>query len=958
MANQFDILRNFNLELNNAVRANVIGMEQAQSIQSKLLAQQISLGDLKKQMYKSDEKWYNMQKHFLSVGRKIYEHNKNIYKIKKNTRLIDSQITTLEKQIAVARRRRNRDEAEILMRQQNQLRLTQEINKVQMSQLKKMTSAGGLLKLAGFGILSAVAGIFGTIFKIGGYIKDKLINLLKQSFNVFLQIQRITGGIGADIGLTNIESRQLLFNMSRLTISASKFGGTMEDVATIFKTFSQSTNRNRIFNEKEIEQLVELGLGTDLGVQGATELAASFDNIGISLGKTIKLTDKARNIAAKFNLNSGKVLRTYNELVTSLTGIGFNRGLSGLTKLAAKATALRFDIAKASESFKDAFFEPEKALDAAAQMQVLGGSFASSFGDPIQLAFESMTNPDVLAEKLLTMVRGKVIKKGGLFTIPPAERKMLMIAADTLGQDYNALTTAAIEQAKSADKISELNKKGLALGFSEADKLAISQLIKMNEDDQYVIKLTNGDEKLLKDLTSSNQLRMLLDARKADEDAAIKRKDLMERLQLIITRFQLGFSSVFTKIFGNSSFDSFLKLVEEGGTKLATFINDKILGSNGLVINFDKLYVRVENFFKRFEEIWVGNGGFLMKVGKTIATAFKDVMRPLVVELFAYIMPLIKAGLGSILRSMEDIPLIGRSLDRSGTRLQQSAFQTKNNALLNELYSDGYRNDILNSNTGGGSTVQGALLGGKIGYNASHFLKHDLSNFKLAKTEGTLGFKNPIVKRTKSGSYKWMGKAFDTSDNIMGRGAAGVMKNAKKVDILKTLALSGKRIPVLGLLASLVLAGYDAFEGDTTGALLNLASGAANLGNLFLPGVGTAVSTAIDVGNMAREMGAFDDGVIYKDGSYAKFSKGDMVQFIDQAAFEKASVNGSGANATTVNHSGTIIIRTDDGKVVTWNQLYGAAGQLAEGINSSIKRMESGYGHNLHPNHNTIKPLI
>lgn len=957
MANQIDILRNFNKELNEAVRNHRIDAEEALSIQSKLLGQQMSLFDIRKQMYKSDEKWYKMNKHFLSIGKKVYEHNKNIYKIKKNNKIIDSQIFELEKQINKANKRRNSDEADFLKKQKNQLMLTQSINRVQLSQLKKINSGAGLLKLAGLGVLGAVSSVFGVVFKLGGYIKDKLLILLKKSFETFLQIQRVVGGISADIGLTNQESKYLLFNMNKLTISASKFGGTMEDVATLFKTFSASTNKNRLFNEKEVEQLIELGLGTDLGVQGAAELAASFDNIGISLGKTIKLTDKARNVAAKYNVNSGKVLKTYNDLVVNLTGIGFSRGLDSLTKLSAKATALRFDIAGAADKFKDAFFDPDKAVDAAAQMQVLGGSFATSFGDPIQLAFNSMTNPDILAEELLTMVKGKVIKKGGLFTISPADRKMLMIAAETLGQDYTSITAAAIEQAKAADKISQLNQRGLTLGFSEDDKLAIADLIKMNENDQYIIKLTNGDEKLLTQLSSPNQLRALLEARKADKDAAIKRLDMMQRFELIVTRFQLGFSSVFTKIFGNSDFDSFLKLVEEGGTKLALFINDKILGSNGLVINFDKLYTKIESFFKKFEQIWVGDGGFLKKIGNTIATAFRDIVKPLFIELINYMVPLIKAGFGSILRSMEDIPIIGKSLARSGTRLQQSAFQTKNNALLNELYSSGYQNEILNTKAGGGSSLNAALLGGKIGLNARNLFKNDISALRLAKEQGTMGLKNPLVKTTKSGSYTWMGKAFK-NDQLATRGINNITKNATNTSLTKSALLAGRRLPILGILASLGLAGYDLYEGDTTGMLLNLASGAANFGNLFVPGLGTIASTAIDAGNMARELGAFDDGVIYKDGSYAKFSKGDMVQFIDQAAYEKSIGSENIGTVSTVNHTGTVIIKSDDGKVITWDQLYAAAGQVAQGINASTKRLENGYGHNLHPNHNTIKPLI
>ncbi len=55
-----------------------------------------------------------------------------------------------------------------------------------------------------------------------------------------------------------------------------------------------------------IRRCLELGLGTQLGVQGATEFVSSLDDVGIYLEKAIELSDDARKNAAKFNLNSTK----------------------------------------------------------------------------------------------------------------------------------------------------------------------------------------------------------------------------------------------------------------------------------------------------------------------------------------------------------------------------------------------------------------------------------------------------------------------------------------------------------------------------------------------------------------------------------------------------------------------------------------------------------------------------
>jgi hypothetical protein len=63
-----------------------------------------------------------------------------------------------------------------------------------------------------------------------------------------------------------------------------------------------------------------------------------------------------------------------------------------------------------------------------------------------------------------------------------------------------------------------------------------------------------------------------------------------------------------------------------------------------------------------------------------------------------------------------------------------------------------------------------------------------------------------------------------------------------------------KKIPFVGLAASLLFAGQRAMAGDFAGAGLEVASGGASM----LPGIGTGASVAIDAALAARDMGAFD----------------------------------------------------------------------------------------------------
>jgi hypothetical protein len=946
---QGDLFRQFTEAggvLERALAAGVVNAEQMRDILNDVYTAEINVGKARKDMLKSDVKGLNVLKRVASVGKKIREQQKQNLEFSKKIKENDALIEKLELKILKARKKGDTAFADALTKQRDKMKLDNQMNKVTQQQMRRtipllgrmgsvgaaisdvMVSIGSVLGSV-FSILGAVAS---TLIKVGSIIVKMVLAPLKKAFNTFLEIQSTVGNLAADIGLTAEESRALLNNFASLTISAMQFGGTMKDVAMLMSTFSETTGKNRIFNEGEVKQLIELGLGTNLGVQGAAELAASFDNIGISLERTIGLTDKARNMAAKMNLNSLKVLKTYKGLVESLSGIGFGRGLDNLTKLAAKANAIRFDIGKSTEAFTDSFSDLDKAVEAAARMQVLGGKFAENFGDPMQLAFESMNDPAKLAERVTDLVKGAVIKSGSDFIIPPAERKMLKIAAETLGQDYNEIKNTALEQAKIADKMTALGKAGFNLmGLGEEERLGIASLMQLNKQGKYEIRMSDGTTKLLENITDKNQLKAVLDERKKNEDAARQRKNLLERLSLVVDRVMLGFSNVFNKLFGGTEFESFLQMVEKGSEKIAKFIMEDIMGSDGLTNGFKTLIDKATNIFKNIEQIFTNDQKTLgEKIAATLKLLFKDVAVPIISEVLKFTIPILKAGIGKLLEIIGGaLPswLGGNKMKNYGLEMQSAAIADSD--LLKTLYGESGQSAIASqmSPDKGGSFLQGAGLYGKAALGAKNIPGGVIQ-----------GLKGPFGKNA-------------------ARLAKVGMKRGGQWGV-KAAAMAAKRIPVLGSLASLGFAIYDAFEGDWTGAGLNLLSGAANLANIVAPGVGSAVSMGIDAGNAAREMGAFDDGVIYKDGSYAKFSKGDMVQFIDQAAAERAAGSGGGGSTNAVQHSGVITIKSDDGKVVTWDQMYGARDLIGARMKSINDSYERGFGNYQNGNMAPIQPLL
>jgi hypothetical protein len=146
---------------------------------------------------------------------------------------------------------------------------------------------------------------------------------------------------------------------------------------------------------------------------------------------------------------------------------------------------------------------------------------------------------------------------------------------------------------------------------------------------------------------------------------------------------------------------------------------------------------------------------------------------------------------------------------------------------------------------------------------------------------------------------------------------------------------------------------------DFTTIGLSALSGLENMNNTILSGVDSAVALGINSINTAKEIGAFENDVIYKDTSTSKYSKSDMEQFIDQVVMERTTSgsNSIGAN-NTIQHSGVIIIKSDDGKVVTWDQMYGARDLIGSRMASINESYEKGFGNYQNPYKSPIQPLL
>jgi len=126
--------------------------------------------------------------------------------------------------------------------------------------------------------------------------------------------------------------------------------------------------------------------------------------------------------------------------------------------MAKHAVNMRMDMSSILGMAQD-LWTPEKAIETAAELQVLGGNFAREFGDPFKLMYAARNEPHKLVESMEKAIESvyQFNDATGEFESSGFEMQRLQIAAQKLGLDFQQLNKSAMQAAKSTVIDSQIN---------------------------------------------------------------------------------------------------------------------------------------------------------------------------------------------------------------------------------------------------------------------------------------------------------------------------------------------------------------------------------------------------------------------------------------------------------------------------------------------------------------------
>lgn len=428
-------------------------------------------------------------------------------------------------------------------------------------------------------MVGSVQTLYGSLVKFSGNLQDqyKLGEQLAKSF------KQTSVNIG--IGTQNQKILGSEFNKSVMLVE--RLGGNMDDVNTIYSKFADQSGRVRILDDEEVQRIFAIEQATGLMGDSAAALAERFDLVGIGSEEFAKNIDQIMVDSQKMGLNSSKVVKVLSDNFENMQRMSFRGGVKAMTEMSKLAVKMRMEISDML-GMADRFYEPENAIEAAAQMQLLGGDIANAFGDPIQMMYEARNAPEEFMKRVGDATEGmvKFNEETGQFDMVAENRQKLIGMADALGINKDQLIDTAFQMSK-------MQKIKMDVGgnlFEEETMDKIASLAKFDKTSGQWTVDVGGEMKSLEELKNTpGLLEKALQKPTTEKDAAIRTAEGVmttnEKLAAIESATKTGIvikTDVYSKVEKQMS-DSLVKL-NESNSKI---INDFAAVTNKLTDSLD-----------------------------------------------------------------------------------------------------------------------------------------------------------------------------------------------------------------------------------------------------------------------------------------------------------------------------------------------------------------------------------
>ena len=300
-----------------------------------------------------------------------------------------------------------------------------------------------------------------------------------------------------------------------------------EELLAAQQNYVQSVGRSLRIDASQQESLA--AMSAVMGGDRTNELAAAFENFGVSLNGVAEHSGKMFATASKHGLSFEKYTSNVAKNIKIAQNYTFKNGLKGLESMAQKATALKLDMGQVA-AFADKVSTIEGSIDVASKLQVLGGSFAA-IADPLGMLSEGLMDMEGLTDRVIKMVGGlgSFNKQKGEIEVSAFNKQRIKAAAQAMGMDYSQLMESVNASAKREEIARQINASSNARGLDKDMQELIKNSATFNEKGEAGISI-NGEFKTLDKITNADREDLI----KETQDQSADIKDIAKNLRSLV----------------------------------------------------------------------------------------------------------------------------------------------------------------------------------------------------------------------------------------------------------------------------------------------------------------------------------------------------------------------------------------------------------------------------------------
>jgi len=375
-------------------------------------------------------------------------------------------------------------------------------------------------------------GPMGILKQIGGILENEILVYLDQQSKLLTKINEQTG-------MTGKLSEAFREEIMKASPEAIRLGITFEELSETITNVVAQSGQFKLLSSDTIEEMALASKFTDDMVKYG-EMVQNFTRAGVGAKDMAMMVERMGLKSMTLGLNARETTKIINENLKNLNLYGFREGVDGLNRMAQKSIEFRMNMESVFNIAKQVW-EPDKALELVANLQVIGGAFGD-LNDPIKLMYMATNNVEGLQDALIGAAKSLVTynEEQGRFAITGANLRRAKAMADELGMSMEELTQGAVAAMERTSAASALMASGLDM--KDEDKEFLTNLAQM-KGGRMVIEVPEslqaqlGEQtEIAMDSMTKEQAALLLEQKQAFEkmsmeDVARQQVTAMENIE-------------------------------------------------------------------------------------------------------------------------------------------------------------------------------------------------------------------------------------------------------------------------------------------------------------------------------------------------------------------------------------------------------------------------------------------